>query len=127
MTTYLTLAQVMEVADLVVPGVGVREPGLLASAVARPQISVFGDDAYPSLSDKAAALMHSLARDRCLVDGNKRLAWVCTVAFYRLNGRDLVFDDVDEAEQLVLGVAQGNLSADALSSELDVHTVLLDP
>ncbi len=79
------------------PDVKVAAPGLLASALARPAMSVFGDDAYPSLERKAAALMESPARNHTLVDGNKRLAWTSTVAFLRLNGFGLVYSSVDEA------------------------------
>lgn len=88
----------------------VADEGLLQSAVARPQASVFGDDAYPTLWDKAAALLHSLARNHAVVDGNKRTAWASCWAFLRLNGIDLpdVYD-VDYAEQLVLTAAVGEI------------------
>ena len=96
---YLSLRQAMIIAQAAVgPDVKVADPGLLASALARPAMSVFGDDAYPSLERKAAALMESLARNHTLVDGNKRLAWTSTVAFLRLNGFDLIYASVDEAE-----------------------------
>ena len=88
---YLTLDDVLEVADGIIDGVVVRDMGLLASAVARPQTTVFGEDAYPTLSDKAAALMHSLARNHALVDGNKRLAWAAARVFCLLNGHDVQF------------------------------------
>lgn len=88
----------------------VADEGLLQSAVARPQASVFGDDAYPTLWDKAAALLHSLARNHCSVDGNKRTAWASSWAFLRLNGIDLAdVYDVDYAEQLVLTAAVGEI------------------
>ena len=88
----------------------VIDEGLLQSAVARPQASAFGEDAYPTLWDKAAALLHSLARNHAFVDGNKRAAWASAWAFLWLNGINLpdVYD-VDFAEQLVLTAALGEI------------------
>ncbi|HEY9349218.1 MAG TPA: Fic family protein [Acidothermales bacterium] len=120
---YLTLDDVLEVADGIIDGVVVRDMGLLASAVARPQTTVFGDDAYPTLSDKAAALMHSLARNHALVDGNKRLAWAAARVFCLLNGHDVQFASVDDAEAMVLAVAAGDLDVPALASLLADHII----
>src|SRR6266516_955683 len=64
----------------------IREYVLLESAAARPQATAFGGDAYPDLDAKAAALLHSLARNHALVDGNKRLALAAVIAFYGVNG-----------------------------------------
>jgi death-on-curing protein len=86
----------------------VRDVGLLESALARPQASAFGADAYADLHEKAAALLHSLARNHALVDGNKRLALAATVAFLGINGQQLTFTN-DEAYDLVVAVAQGEL------------------
>ncbi len=94
--------------------------GLLASAAGRPQATAFGQDAYPSLADKAAALMHSLARNHALVDGNKRLAWSGARIFCLLNGTDIAFG-VDEAETLVLSVAAGEIDVPPLAATLDEH------
>jgi death-on-curing protein len=88
----------------------VRDIGLLESALARPQASAFGSDAYPDLDAKAAALLQSLARKRGLVDGNKRLALAATIAFYGVNGRRLALSN-DEAYDLVVAVAAGTLDA----------------
>jgi death on curing protein len=82
--------------------------GLLASAAARPKATVFGEDAYPDLDGKAAALMSSLVRNHALVDGNKRLGWAATVVFCELNGMDLAPPSEDEAYDLVIGVADGS-------------------
>jgi death-on-curing protein len=84
----------------------VRDLGLLESAAARPGTSVFGEDAYPDLETKAAALLESLVRNHALIDGNKRLGWLAVVLFLALNGRRLDVDD-DEAYDLVIGVAEG--------------------
>ena len=90
-------------------GVGpVRDLGLLDSSAARPRSSAFGEDAYPSIDLKAAALMHSVAANHCLVDGNKRLAFLATVVFLDLNGYDVDLTD-DEAFALTMDVACGAL------------------
>lgn len=84
----------------------VRDYGLLDAAVARPQATVFGVDAYPEIWDKAAALLQSLARNPALVDGNKRTAWAAAWTFLHINGFELAPDfDVDRAEGLMNEVA----------------------
>ena len=106
---YLTLADLLHVAERTLPGdVGVRDYGLLQSALARPQATAFGSDAYPELEEKAAALLHSLANNHALVDGNKRLALAGTIAFLGVNGRRLTLTN-DEAYDLVMNVAAGGL------------------
>jgi death on curing protein len=86
----------------------VRDYGLLEAALARPQAKAFGQDAYPSLDAKAAALLHSLARNHALIDGNKRLGLGAMIAFYGLNGRRLTLTN-DQAYDLVMNVATGEL------------------
>ncbi len=117
---YLSLADLLEIAEGVIGEVAVRDQGLLASAAGRPQTTVFGEDAYPTLAVKAAALMHSVARNHALVDGNKRLAWAATRVFCLLNCRDLDFT-VDEAEGLVLPVARGELEVAEIAAAIDRH------
>ncbi|MEV0934155.1 type II toxin-antitoxin system death-on-curing family toxin [Streptomyces phaeochromogenes] len=97
----------------------VRDYGLLDSALARPQSSVFGQDAYPDVWEKAAALMESLARNHALVDGNKRIAWYATWVFLHINGHPLDAEfDVDEAEAFVLDVCQGSLDVPKTAARL---------
>lgn len=103
---HLSFIDVIRIAEGVLPEVSIRDVGLIESAVARPQATVFGDLAYPTLPLQAGALLHSLARNHPLVDGNKRLAWSAMRVFLLMNGHDMVYD-IDEAEQLVLEVAQG--------------------
>ena len=117
---YLSVDDLLEIAAAVVKSSVVRDAGLLASAAARPRATVFGTDAYPSFPEKAAALLHSLARNHALVDGNKRLAWSATRVFCLLNGRDLVFT-VDQAEAMVLAVANGDLDVPDLATLLAKH------
>jgi len=74
--------------------------------VLRPQVTVFAEDAYPGLPDKAAALLHGIARDRALVDGNKRLAWAATRVLLLMNGCRLEYA-IDDAEVTVVAVAAG--------------------
>jgi death-on-curing protein len=105
---YLDLDDLLHVAGSVLPSVEVRDIGLLESALVRPQASAFGSDAYPDLHTKAAALLHSVARDHGLVDGNKRLALAATIAFLGINGHRLTVTN-DEAYDLVIAVASGEL------------------
>ncbi|MFE5515519.1 type II toxin-antitoxin system death-on-curing family toxin [Streptomyces sp. NPDC056529] len=118
MTYYLTLPEVLNLAQRLGAD-EVRDYGLLDSALARPQSSVFGQDAYPDVWQKAAALMESLARNHGLVDGNKRIAWYATWVFLHMNGHplDSAFD-VDEAETFVLDVCQGALDVPKIAAQL---------
>lgn len=86
--------------------VELRDAGLLAAAAARPQASRFGTDAYPTLHEKAAALLHSIVSNHALVDGNKRLGLAAVIAFYGVNGRCLTMTN-GEAYELVMAVAAG--------------------
>lgn len=116
----LSLEDILEIAAGVMDEVAVRDAGLLAAAVARPRMTVFGDDAYPTFEDKAAALLHSLIRNHALVDGNKRLAWSATRIFCLLNGVELTYG-VDDAEALMLSAASGQLDGPGISAWLVAH------
>jgi death-on-curing protein len=106
-TRHLTVEQTLRIARAAVGGpIQVRDVGLLEAAVQRPRASVLGQDAYPDLLTKAAALLHSLARNHPLVDGNKRLAWLATYVLCAKNGAELHADD-DAAYELVIAVASG--------------------
>ncbi|MER5498002.1 MULTISPECIES: type II toxin-antitoxin system death-on-curing family toxin [unclassified Streptomyces] len=108
---YLTVQEVLDLAELACGGqqVAVRDLGLLSSAVHRPQSAMFGVEAYTDLFQKAAALLQSLAVNRPLVDGNKRMAWMSTVVFLDFNGTEMLDVDQDEAYKLVIEVAMGSL------------------
>jgi death-on-curing protein len=114
---YLSLEDLLDVAVGVVGSIVVRDRGLLASAAARPRTTVLGEDAYPALADKAAALMHSLARNHAVLDGNERLAWAATRVFCLLNGRDLDLS-VDEAEALVQAAARGEVDVTGIAASI---------
>jgi death-on-curing protein len=105
---YLDLDDLLHIAGTVLPSVDVRDVGLLESALTRPQASAFGSDAYPELHTKAAALLHSVASNHGLADGNKRLALAATIAFLGINGWRLTLTN-DEAYELVIAVASGEL------------------
>lgn len=105
---FLDLEDLLRIAERVLPAVEVRDGGLLAAAAARPRASAFEDDAYPTLHEKAAALLHSLVRTQALVDGNKRLGLAAVIALYGLNGLRLTLSN-DEAYDLVMAVAAGQL------------------
>lgn len=117
---YLSVADLVEIAEGVIGPFVIRDRGLLASAAGRPQSSVFGEDAYPTFAGKAAALIHSLARNHALVDGNERLAWAATRVFCLLNGRDIAFT-VDDAEEFVLAVARGELDVPEITTVITDH------
>jgi death-on-curing protein len=111
-TRHLAVEQALRIARVAVRGpIEVRDVGLLESAVHRPRTSVLGQDAYPDLLLKAAALLHSPARHHPLVDGNKRLAWLSTNVLCAKNGARLDPDD-DAAYDLVVAVAAGDLEED---------------
>lgn len=109
MTEFLDLDDLVAAADAAVGGsADIRDIGLLQAAVARPQATAFGEEAYPSLDEKAAALLQSIVAGHPLVDGNKRLGWVATRLFYRVNGAD-VQPLPDEAFDTIVAVASGEL------------------
>ena len=110
MTDYLTLDDVLAAAEahLGRPA-DVGDYGLLESAIARPQSTVFGEDAYPVLHEKAAALLQSLATNHALIDGNKRTAFVATALFYEFNGHRIPAEAEDGLFDLVIAVATRQL------------------
>jgi death on curing protein len=109
MTEYLELDDLLDIArEAVGANALVGDYGLLESALARPRASVFGQDAYPDLCLKAAALLHSLARNHALVDGNKRLAWTACRTFLAINGHWISAPEDDRFE-FVIQVATGAL------------------
>jgi death-on-curing protein len=114
---YLELADLLELGRQIIPDFRIREIGLLESAASRPKSSVFGEDAYPSFAEKVAALLHSIARNHALIDGNKRLAWSAARLFCLMNDRDIKMT-VDAAYEMVVGVAAGEISMEDLAKLL---------
>ena len=124
MTEHLDVEDLLRAAEVTLGrSPEVRDVGLLEAACARTRASVFGEEAYPDLDAKAAALLHSIVTGHALVDGNKRLGWVSVRLFYRLNGRDLQMP-VDDAFDLVASVADGSLrEVSAIAARLRDCTV----
>lgn len=113
---YLTLEDLLGLVRRLGAG-PVRDVGLLDAAVIRPRSSAFGEDAYPTLQLKAAALLHSIVSNHALVDGNKRLGWLATMVFLDINGEIVEIDDND-AFELVLAVAEGRLEVEGIADRL---------
>ncbi|WP_029136195.1 type II toxin-antitoxin system death-on-curing family toxin [Nakamurella lactea] len=119
---YLDGSDLQHIAERVIGHDLVRDHGLLGSATARPQTTVFGADAYPSLAEKAAALLHSVAMNHALIDGNKRLALAATITFLGISGYRLTLTN-DEAYDLIISVASGQLrDVGAIAEILEVGT-----
>ena len=119
MTEGLTLEDLLYLAEDIGAG-PVRDIGLLASAAMRPATTLMGDEAYPRIELKAAALFHSLVCNHALVDGNKRLGWHATVVFLALNGDEPDLTQ-DEAFEFTMAVASGSLrDVEAIAPRFDV-------
>jgi death on curing protein len=118
MIVYLSLAQIFELLEDLVSTFGglsaIRDRGSLESAVARPAMTFGGEDLYPDLDAKAAALMHSLVLNHPFVDGNKRIAVAAAELFLAVNGTLLTASDA-ELEQITLAAAQGEVEVEALT------------
>ncbi|UOB12551.1 type II toxin-antitoxin system death-on-curing family toxin [Streptomyces sp. HP-A2021] len=119
MTRHLTVAEVTTIARIAFGGRApeVRRTGLFVSAVHRPRARMFGTAAYEDLHEQAAALLHAIATNHPLVDGNKRTAWLAAATFLGVNGVDLTGCDQDTAYALVIDVASGDESDIRLIAE----------
>jgi len=100
----------------------IRDLGLLGSAAARPQATAFGEDAYPDVWSKAAALLHSLVNNHPLVDGNKRLGWLACGVFLELNGIDPTTATNDAVYELVMHVAAESVGVPDIAQRLRTIT-----
>lgn len=96
----------------------IRDVGLLGAAAARPQASAFGEDAYPDIWTKAAALLHSVVNNHPLVDGNKRLGWLATAVFLEINDASVSSAANDAVYDLVMTVASTDLPVDDIATAL---------
>jgi death on curing protein len=116
---YLDLDDLIALAEMMLGNPPpIRDAGLLGSAAARPQMTVGGEDAYPDLWMKAAALLHSIVKDHALIDGNKRLGWLATAVFLDLNGASPANASNDDVYELVFNLAAGDLPLEVIASEL---------
>ena len=123
---YLDIADLIHLAGMLLGDPPpIRDMGLLGSAAARPQTTVFGEDAYPDLWAKAAAFLQSLVKSHPLVDGNKRLGWLATAVFLELNGVATGQVANDDVYRFVMRLAAGALSIDDIDEGL--HRLLGGP
>ena len=112
---YLTASELYNINVEILDGdTLVRDLHLLDSAARRPMITLFGQPQFPTLIDKAAALLHSLAYHHLFMDGNKRTALQAVTIFLNLNGYDLTWDRQTEYD-FILDVAQGKYDVPALA------------
>lgn len=125
---YLTLGEVLALHRRILAESGgrpgLRDLGAIASALTQPKVSVGGEDAYPSLIDKAAALGYSLIRNHGFIDGNKRIAHAAMEVFLVMNGMELRAS-VDDQERFMLALAAGEVSREALAQWLRAHVTQL--
>ena len=116
---YLDVEDLMDLAIRLLGGASlIRDAGLLGSAAARPRTAVFGEDAYPDLWSKAAALLQSIVKNHPLVDGNKRLGWLATATFLDLSGIPASTASNDDVYELVMDCAAGDLDIEQIADRL---------
>lgn len=119
---YLTVSEIYAIAEQVLGhNPDVRDRHLLRVAAARPMLRAFGHDAYPTLLDKAAALLHALAAHHLFYDANKRTATRATVDFLRMNGLEPIWSE-REIYDFVLEIAQSRHDVPAVAKWLAEHT-----
>ncbi|WP_204140154.1 type II toxin-antitoxin system death-on-curing family toxin [Halomicronema sp. CCY15110] len=125
MIRYLTLIEVLELHRKILEqsggALGIRDMGLLESAIAQPRMTFDAEDLYPSLLEKAAALGFSIILNHPFIDGNKRTGHAATETFLVLNGME-INASVDEQERMVLAIASGELSREAFVEWLQRNT-----
>ena len=130
MNRFLTLQEVLTIHENVVEesggSHGVRDEGLVASAVLRPQTTFSGEQLYPDLFTQAAALLHSLTRNHPFVDGNKRTGYVATALFLELNGYQFTASH-DDLLEFVLNVATGELEIVSFCDLVNQFLKLISP
>ena len=116
---YLDLEDVVRIATILLGDPpAIRDLGLLGAAVDRPRTSLFGEDAYPDLVTKAAALLQSIVNNHPLIDGNKRLGWVVTATFLEINGVSVSRASNDSVFEFVMWVASANPELERIASTL---------
>ncbi|MDQ6727088.1 MAG: type II toxin-antitoxin system death-on-curing family toxin [Actinomycetota bacterium] len=118
---YLDVEDLVDLARLLLANPPpIRDVGLLGSAAARPQTTVFGEDAYPDIWTKAAALLQSVVKNHPLIDGNKRLGWLSTAVFMNLNGVATHRASNDDVYRFVIGIAAGAITVERIAEGLRV-------
>ena len=127
---YLRLREVLELHRMLVEQSGgaitIRDVGALQAAIAQPRVTFGGEDLYPTIEEKAAALAFSLISNHPFMDGNKRIGHAAMETFLILNGYELRAD-VDEAEAVILGVAAGKIDRPEFLEWVRRSVVPLEP
>ncbi|KGF71425.1 death-on-curing protein [Neosynechococcus sphagnicola sy1] len=125
MIRYLTLIEVLELHRRILEqsggAMGIRDMGLLESAITQPRMTFGGDELYPSLLEKAAALGFSIIMNHPFVDGNKRTGHAATETFLVLNGVE-ISASVDEQERVVMAIASGKQEREVFVEWLQQNT-----
>ena len=126
MTLYLTLDEVLRIHDVLIRtfggASGVRDHGLIESALLRPQTGYYAD-----LIEEAAALWESLAMNHGFVDGNKRVAYACVELFLQANGADISASN-EQAERFIYSnLEAGSFRKDVIEAWLHANTAPFDP
>jgi len=118
---YLDTAGVLELYVIHIgPPEALTRPDLLESAVALPQASMFGEDLYPHIFTKAAALLRSIAQNQAFIDGNKRIAWIAATSFLAVNGLDVLVS-LEEGLRLMNDLAERKLDIDGIGAFFVEH------
>ncbi len=129
MIRYLTLVEVLNLHRQIIQqsggALGVRDLGALESALAQPRMTFGGEDLYPMLADKAAALGFSIIMNHPFVDGNKRTGHAAMETFLVLNGME-ISASVDEQEQVILALASGNSERESFVEWLKKHITAIE-
>lgn len=120
MTNFLELEDALQ--QIAVVGFHVKDLGLLDSALARPKTTLFGEDAYPTLELKAAAMVHSIIKNHAMVDGNKRTSWFMLSSFLYINGYFIEMN-ADQGMEFTLGIATDKLSLEEAAAMIRQHMV----
>ena len=123
MTHFLELEDALQ--QIAVAGFYVKDLGLLDSALARPKTTLFGEDAYPTLELKAAAMVHSIIKNHAMVDGNKRTSWFMLSSFLYINGYFIVMN-ADQGMEFTLGIATDKLTLAEAAEMIRKHMVEVD-
>ena len=123
---YLTLVEVLELHRRIIEqsggALGIRDFGLLESAIAQPKMMFGGEELYPSLLEKSAMLGFSIIMNHPFVDGNKRAGHAALETFLILNGVEIK-SSVDEQESVVLALASGEMNREALTEWLQQNII----
>ena len=114
---YLDFHDMIEIGKSLIGDFRIRDKGLLESAAMRARTTIYSEDAYPDFEEKVASLIHSLARNHALIDGNKRIAWSAGRIFCLMNGRDLKMP-IDDAEKMILDIAKGDIDVAEIAAIL---------